>query len=163
MGHEYLLWLSLFAYAVHIFEETALDWQHWATKALGLENLIWRDFFVANGTVIVTGVCAAMIGWKLPSFALIIPALQIINAFGFHIFPTIFQKRFSPGVITAVLLFLPIASWCYYGAYQDGVLNMQNTLLSFVFGGLIMASPFIFLKLRPMISDENPKNEKKET
>ncbi len=77
-----------------------------------------------------------------------IPALQLINGLGFHIFPTIAQKRFSPGVITAVLLFLPIASWCYYGAYQDGVLTVQNCLLSFLFGGLLMASPFIFLRIK---------------
>ncbi|WP_068467942.1 HXXEE domain-containing protein [Candidatus Protochlamydia phocaeensis] len=148
MSHEYLLWLCLFAYAVHIFEEKALNWLYWSRNVLGLKTLTWADFYIANGVVIITGICAAMVGWVLPSFALIIPALQLINGVGFHILPTLVQRRFSPGIITAILLFLPISIWSFYGAYQDGILTVQATILSFIFAGLLMASPFIFMQIK---------------
>lgn len=149
--HEYLLWISLFAYAFHTYEEVMLNWKKWAETALGLKNLTWADFYVANSAVVVAGVCAAMVGWKLPCFALLLPALQLINGLGFHIFPTLIQKRFSPGVLSATVLFLPIALWNYYGAYQDGVLTIRTTLLSFLFGGILMATPFVFLKLKKVL------------
>lgn len=110
--HEYLLWISLFAYAIHIFEESTLDWKTWAESTLGLKNLQWTDFYLANAAVVVAGVCAAQVGWQLPAFGLLLPALQLINGLFFHLLPTITYRKFSPGVITSCLLFFPIALWC---------------------------------------------------
>ncbi|MBA3721874.1 MAG: HXXEE domain-containing protein [Parachlamydiaceae bacterium] len=90
-------------------KKPSLNWKHWSETTLGLITLSWTDFFVANAAVIITGICGGMVGWKLPCFALILPALQLINGIEFHILPTIIQRRFSPGVLTAILLFLPIA------------------------------------------------------
>lgn len=70
----------------------------------------------------------------------------------FHILPTIIKKELSPGVITAVILFLPVSLWIYYGAYLDGILTWQVGILSIILGGLLMASPIIFLKLREKLA-----------
>ena len=146
--HDYLLWLTLAAYAVHVLEEATLNWKAWAINALHLTNVEWSIFDIANMAVMFIAIGAAMIGWKLPAFALIIPALMLINGIFFHILPTLIQRIFSPGVITAVILFLPISTWIYYAAYLDGVLTWPVAILSLILGGLLMASPIVFLKLR---------------
>lgn len=153
MTHEYLLWLCLFAYAAHIFEEGVLGWKEWTDKFTGDSGLSWTDFYLANSAVIVTGFCCGMIGWKIPSFALLFPALQLINAIFFHIGPTIVFRVISPGVFTATFLFLPIASMTYHGALVDGVLTLETAALSFMFGTLVMSSPFFFLFIKRKMMD----------
>lgn len=152
MTHEYLLWISLFSYAAHIYEEAVLDWKNWAESVSKLKNIQWRDFYIANGAVVVLGICSAMVGWQLPAFSLILPSLQLINAIFFHILPTLFLRKFSPGVITSCLLFVPIALWCYWGAWIDGALTLNNGVLSLVFAVLILAMPYSFLRLQKKIS-----------
>lgn len=146
--------MSLFAYAIHIYEETVLNWKDWAESISGLKNLEWPDFFVANAAVIVAGVCAAQVGWRFPSFALLLPSLQIINGLFFHVIPTIVWRKFSPGVITSCLLFFPIAILAYWGAWVDNVLNKNVVILSLLFASLVMALPFIFLKLQLILKKD---------
>ncbi len=155
ISHEFILWIALAAYALHVLEEQALGWKHWAESCLGLKGLEWATFYVANAAVMFLGIAAAMVGWKFPVFALVIPALQLINGVFFHIAPTIVQRKFSPGVITATLLFLPISVWAYLGAYRDGVLTPQVLIGSLILGALVMASPLIFLRIKGLLKIKN--------
>jgi len=148
MTHEYILWISLFAYTFHIYEETVMDWKTWAEFISKFNDLRWNDFYVANGAVIVAGACTAMVGWKLPSFGLLLPTLQLINGLFFHLIPTVYYHKYSPGVITACLLFFPVGLWAYWGAFVDGVLTLGVLFTSLTFASLVMAAPFFFLKLR---------------
>lgn len=147
MQNEFLLWIATSFYAAHILEEFTYDWKTWATTTLG-QPVDWPAFYVTNAVVIILGICCAAVGWRLPEFSLIYPALMVINAIFFHLVPTATQKRFSPGLITAVLLFLPIAGWLYYGAYQDGVLTTRVLVSSISGGVLVMAYPVVMLKTK---------------
>lgn len=149
-SHEYVLWIMMMAYAAHILEEYTLDWSSWAKQALGLE-VSWPHFYVVNFIVIVLGIGAAAVAWRLPAVSLMFPALALINGIFFHIGPTLAQGRFSPGTITAVLLFLPIGLWSYYSAYLDGVLTRRRLLISLMGGVVIMAYPIILIRLRPVL------------
>ena len=153
MSHEYLLWIALAAYAVHLLEELSFNWKEWAHSTLGLTSLEWNHFYVANSAVMFIAIAAVMVGWKLPAFGLIIVVLMLINGIFFHILPTIIQRKISPGVITAVILFLPVASWIYYGAYLDGVLSVTNFCISIILGGALMTSPIAFIKLNAKINN----------
>jgi hypothetical protein len=57
-----------------------------------------------------------------------------------------------PGTITAVLLYLPVAAWAYYGAYLDGVLTPQVIVVSSLGGALLMAFPVSMLWLKGRIA-----------
>ena len=50
---------------------------------------------------------------------------------------------FSPGLITAVLLFLPVGSWVYYGARQDGALSVSAAVISSVLGFVLTLFPIV--------------------
>lgn len=147
MTHEYLLWICTACYGVHVLEEYELNWRDWARSVLRLP-VEWNSFYVVNALVIVLGVCCAEVGWKQPAFALTYPALMIINATFFHLAPTLGKRVFSPGLVTALILFYPAAGWTYYGAWQDGALSTVVAIASFVLGAALMASPIVLLKVK---------------
>jgi hypothetical protein len=150
MSHDFLLWVCTAAYAMHVVEEFGLNWKDWACDSLGL-SVDWPFFFLVNAAVIVLGCCCAQIGWQMPEISLMYPALMIINGIFFHILPTFVQRRLSPGTLTAVILFLPVGTWTYVGAYQDGMLSRSTVAVSLVGGALLMASPILLLRLREKV------------
>ncbi|MFO1021756.1 MAG: HXXEE domain-containing protein [Planctomycetales bacterium] len=87
-------------------------------------------------------------GWREPWFALAFPALMLINATLFHVLPTVVTRVYSPGLVTAVALFCPIAGWVYYGAWKDRVLTTTNGILSTLLGAGIMATPIVLLRIK---------------
>ena len=147
MTHEYLLWICTTAYAMHVMEEHTYDWRDWARTVLHLP-VDWPTFYVTNGAVIVLGVSCAGIGWQLPEVSLALPALMVINAIFFHAAPTIAKRVFSPGLLSALILMLPVAWWTYRGAYQDGALTTRAIVVSTIVAALLMAYPIALLKTR---------------
>lgn len=139
-----LLWLATACYGVHILEEYQLNWRDWARTALGLP-VEWSDFYVVNALVIVLGVVAAnLAAW--PAIALAFPAVMLINATFFHVLPFVrLGGRFSPGLITALVLFFPVGVACYWRAAADGTLSAGTLIISLVLGALLMASPVVLL------------------
>jgi hypothetical protein len=147
MKYEIWLWVATAAYGLHALEEFMLDWKTWANKVLKLP-VDWPVFYVVNALVVVLGIIAAVIGWRLPALSLAFPALMLINAVFFHILPFIAKRKFSPGLISAVVLFLPIGSWLFYGGSRDGVLSTTTAITAVALGAGLMAYPVILLKLK---------------
>jgi hypothetical protein len=147
MTHEVWLWAATAAYGAHILEEFTLDWKGWANKQLGLP-VDWSAFYVTNALVIVMGFVTAEAGWRLPVLSLAFPVLMVVNALFFHILPFVVTKKYSPGLGTAVLLFLPIGIWVLYGAREDGVLTVTTAILATALGTVTMAYPVVLLKIR---------------
>lgn len=147
LTHEYVLWIALTAYCIHILEEYELHWRDWARSVLRIA-VDWDSFYLANAIVVVLGICVAMVGWRAAWFALTLPALMLINATFFHIFPTIITGVYSPGLATAVALFYPVGAWAYYGAWLDGALSAQVVIVSGVLGALLMATPIVLLRVK---------------
>jgi len=96
-------------------------------------------FLLMNAVLVVAAVVLASIGWKRPTLSLIIPAATLVNAIFFHIMPTIVQRRVSPGVYTATLLYLPFSSWALVGAWRDGVPRRAIAVASLL-GALMMTA-----------------------
>jgi hypothetical protein len=149
MSNEYWLWIATFVYGAHALEEFVMDWKTWANNVLHF-HVDWPTFYVTNVLVIVLGVASAEVGWKLPGFSLAFPALMIINAILFHILPFIVAKKYSPGLLTAVLLFLPLGGWLFYAAHKDGVLSAATAIMAFCLGAGFMAYPVVLLKLKDL-------------
>jgi hypothetical protein len=143
-----LIWLATAAYGLHILEEYQLNWRDWARGVLGLP-VEWSDFYVVNALVIVLGIVAANIARLHPGIALAFPALMLINATFFHVLPVLARRgRFSPGLITAIVLFYPIGVACYWRVAHDGGLRMRALIGSLVLGAVLMAFPIALLKIK---------------
>jgi hypothetical protein len=145
-----LLWLATAAYGIQILEEYQLNWRDWARAVIRLP-VEWSDFYVVNALVIVFGIVAANLAGHCPGLALAFPALMLINATFFHVLPTLWSRgRFSPGLLTAVVLFYPIGVACYWRAAHDGTLRTRALIGSLVLGALLMASPIVLLKIKDL-------------
>lgn len=139
-----MMWLCVAAYGLHIVEEFVFDWRNWARNVLHLLAQ-WGDFYITNALVIVLGIVAAEIAPTLPAVALGFPALMLINATFFHVAPVLWTRgRFSPGLITALLLFFPLGVETIRAAHADAL--ALGT--AFGIGALLMATPIVFLKLK---------------
>jgi hypothetical protein len=146
-NHEIWLWVAIAVYGVHILEEYMLDWKNWANHVMKLP-VVWPDFYVTNALVVVLGVVAAAIGWRLPAISLAFPALMVINAVFFHILPFAVTRKYSPGFATAVVLFLPVGLGLFYGAHHDGALSTATLVTAIALGAALMAYPIVLLKLK---------------
>lgn len=143
-----LLWLATACYALHILEEYQLDWRNWARAVIKLP-VEWSDFYVLNALVIVLGIAAANLGAHWPLLALSFPAVMLVNATFFHILPVLrTHGRFSPGLITAIVLFWPVGVACYWRTAADGALGASTLIGSLMIGALLMATPIVLLKIK---------------
>lgn len=146
-----IFWLCLMAYGLHVIEEYDLGWKPWAEQILGLP-VTWGDFYITNGFgVIPLGLLAGSVGWQVPAAALLLPGLMLVNALAFHLLPTLRTGLYSPGLITAMLLFLPLAGWCLATAY---VHHRKALIIAIPLSALFMAFPVIMLLLKPVIGYE---------
>ncbi|MBL6935428.1 MAG: HXXEE domain-containing protein [Alphaproteobacteria bacterium] len=150
--YEYILWLNVMAYALHIIEEYAMDWRGWAENSLGFKGIEWGQFYVVNACAMVVAIAAAVIGWRLPEVSLAVPATFFINAVFFHLLPTLRMGVYSPGTATAVVLYLPVTVAAYILADMDGVLTLRVGVISFLLGAALMAFPVVLQRLRMRLS-----------
>jgi hypothetical protein len=147
MKPDYIFWVALAAYALHILEEYSYDWKTWAQKILKLE-VDWNTFYITNVIMLFVGIACAEVGWAHPTFSLIFPALMVINALFFHILPYIRSKRkFSPGLITAIFLFLPIGLACFNDAINLGIFT-KSIVIAALCGAFLVAYPIFLIKTK---------------
>ncbi|NDD69374.1 MAG: HXXEE domain-containing protein [Synechococcaceae bacterium WB9_4xC_028] len=144
-----VFWLCLLAYGLHVIEEYDLGWQPWAVEVLGLP-VTWGDFFITNGFgVVPLGLLAGSLAWSVPAASLLLPGVMLVNMVGFHILPTISTGLYSPGLISALMLFLPLGGWCVITAFRH---HRRALLLAMPVSVLLMAFPVVMLKLKPLLA-----------
>jgi Protein of unknown function with HXXEE motif len=131
MGQDWVLWILVTAAALHVVEEHGMGWQGWAAG--------------------VFGVSAAAVGWRAPAFALAFPAVCLVNAVFFRFLPSISARRPNPGLLTALLLYLPLGVWAYCAAAEDDVLSVGTLVLSAALGAAARASVVVVLALQPRL------------
>jgi len=148
MNLQTLAWLSMAAYALHIMEEFTFDWRNWARAIIKLP-VEWSDFYVTNAIVIALGIAQAELAPALPFAPLTFASLMLINAVFFHILPVLRTRgRFSPGLVTAVILFLPAGMAVWWRTGQDGQLNWTTAASAVAAAAVLMAYPIVMLNLR---------------
>ncbi|MBK5111670.1 MAG: HXXEE domain-containing protein, partial [Thermoleophilia bacterium] len=147
----WVLWVGIVAALLHVFEEYVEGWVAWVNRdagaRLGIE-VTDADFFLGAALLVFTTLAAAAIGWWAPAVSLAIPALFVINAIFFHMLPSARGERLTPGTLSAVFIYLPVAAWMYWAAAEDGQLTAGTVLLSLLLGAALLAYPVIVLMLR---------------
>ena len=99
-----------------------------------------------NAIVIALGVAQAELAPALPFAPLTFASIMLINAVFFHNLPVLRTNgRFSPGVVSAVILFFPAGLAVWWRTGRDGVLNW--TTAASAIAALLMAYPIVMLNL----------------
>lgn len=116
--------LCLPIYMLHQFEEHDRDrFRQFVNAKIGggADVLSSRVVFVINiplvwGTVSVSFALAAQVH---PGFCLIAVYLLLLNAV-VHIVPAMVTRSYNPGLVTAIILFLPASAYGFYAVQQAG-------------------------------------------
>jgi hypothetical protein len=144
MSLTVLAWLAVGAYALHIMEEHIHGWHGWARKSMNL-SMEWDAYTTIEVVLLILGAIAAMLAPAMPVLALAYAAFLVINVTFFHLLPMIIAGgKFSPGIITGVLLFYPIG----YHAYAGSGMPQNVIVWSIVIGAAIILWPVLLLKIR---------------
>lgn len=140
---EWTLWVVALASLLHGAEEYFTGWQAWARPTLGIA-LPSSVFLTMNAVLIVAAFRLAALGWRRPMLSLIIPSATLVNAVFFHILPAIVQARVTPGLYTAVVLYVPFSSWALIGAARDGVprgaIAIAGAAGTLLMGGVVLGA-----------------------
>jgi hypothetical protein len=85
-------------------------------------------------------VAGALVGMDQPFFSLSIAALLLINTM-MHLVPMAVVRRYSPGSVTAIFLYIPLAVYAFYVVDEAGELSVLTVVGAFLLGFLWMAFP----------------------
>jgi hypothetical protein len=90
-------------------------------------------FWVVNALFVLLCWVALVVNASVPLFSLSVPALLLVNA-AIHIGNSVRERRYSPGLITATILYLPVASIGYLTFAIAGLTSPPVLLGSFLLG-----------------------------
>lgn len=135
-----IFWLPFCFAVLHIVEEFVwpggfAEWYRSYRPTIAA-SFTTRFFVVFNAILLAV---AFLLGWMGPmwprglSLWLILAALLGANGL-FHVAGVISLKRYSPGVVTGVLLYIPLCGWGYWYFITTGVASLRFALISFVLG-----------------------------
>lgn len=140
---ERLLWLMPAAYAVHIFEEYCFGFVGWVNSTLDGE-FTGPLFLMNNGLfmAILLSLClwASRSSSRLSAFLFFCwSSGNLFWNFVFHLGTTALFNRYSPGLVTACLLYYPISFAVAWAGWKDGRLSLAAIAAAFAAGAGVMA------------------------
>ena len=146
---NWILWAILIAALLHIVEEYWGGWLDWVQHYVPGVTLL--HFVFVNVVFVFLCVAGAVVGTRNIVFSLSIASLVFINAL-MHIIPTVLQKHYSPGVVTALLFYIPLAIYAYILAFERRELSFIKGGTAIILGAFWMAIPIIFQQVRVKVT-----------
>ena len=124
-------------YALHMVEEFIFGFVEWGNQYFG--DFDWTQNIIGNAGFFIFLALACYLYYRNPAKYLWVgmsAAMWVLaNAF-IHISATLLGGEYSPGVVTATLLYLPGGVYFLEMWRSKGVLNLKNIALSFAVGGM---------------------------
>lgn len=137
------IFLLCIVYILHMVEEFACGFVPWADRYFG--KFDWRQNIIGNSIYLILLVTACCFYRSDPAKYLwlgMAGAMWILSNAFIHLSATILGREYSPGVVTAVILYIPCGLWFLINWGMQGLLTWENLLLSFAVGGfLVMLLP----------------------
>lgn len=127
-----VLWIVVAALGVHIIEEYAMNFPGWALRFFSMP-ITSEDFHLVNACVSLYAIACAVVGWRLPAFSLTIAGLIGLNGL-FHAGASLVVGGYSPGAVTGLVVFVPVALATYRAAFRAGVASTRAVTISLLVG-----------------------------
>ncbi len=145
-----ILWLVPVAYFVHILEESP-RFVPWAVKYFGAPET-FGQFIVGNVIFMAYVIIATSLAiFYTNEWTLILglsAAAWIFSNFLIHAYYTLRTGIYSPGVVTAGAIYVPVSVYIYSNFWVSGLLSNLDIALSIVIGFAIMYVPTLIQKKR---------------
>jgi len=101
---------------------------------------------IINGLQLLLCVVAIAVGENVLTFSMSVAALLFINGL-MHIMGCVRVKGYAPGVITGILLYMPLSVYAYYLFTSSGQLTLNGVVITGVLGLLYQAVPMSYFVL----------------
>lgn len=95
---------------------------------------------IINGLQLLLCVVAILIGENDLIFSMSVAGLLFINGL-MHVVGCVRAKGYAPGVITGILLYMPISGYAYYLFISSGQLMLKGVIVTGILGLLYQAVP----------------------
>jgi len=145
-----ILWLVPVAYLIHILEESP-RFVPWATKYLGAPET-FGQFIVGNVIFMAYVIIATSLAIFYTNEGTLILGLSaaawIFSNFLIHAYYTLRTGIYSPGVVTAGAIYVPVSVYIYSNFWVSGLLNNLDIVLSMLIGFAIMYVPTLIQEKR---------------
>lgn len=90
---------------------------------------------IINALYIVLCVVAALDPRTRPGLAMSVPGLILVNA-GLHTGATLVFRRYAPGLVSALLLYVPLGAAALYLAVSEGLISSPAGIINALLLGL---------------------------
>ena len=134
------VWLFCPAFALHVLEEWP-RFTGWA-KRYASPHFTQRDYNLIHAAGVVASLLTPLIVWRFPNrpvififFAFVFAPSVLFNTI-FHVCTSVLTRSYCPGVITAVVIYLPLFAVITDLAYKEGLLGIGNLLVTLVIAGV---------------------------
>jgi hypothetical protein len=136
---DWLPWTLLIAAILHICEEFVwpggfVDWyRRYRADGSGVTT---RFLIIVNGVLLVVCCNIGFLGRKEAGtdYWLLIAALLCSNGC-WHLWASYKSRAYSPGVISGVLIYVPLAIYGYIHFIQSGVASLETAMIAGIAGG----------------------------
>jgi uncharacterized membrane protein len=132
------IFLLCFIYGLHMAEEFTLNFVEWADRYFG--KFDWTQNLIGNFMFFVVLSFGCYLYYKNPGkylWAGMAGCMWVLSNSFLHISATLLGHEYSPGLVTAILLYIPAGLYFMIQWANQGVLTWKNLTLSFVVGGMI--------------------------
>jgi hypothetical protein len=106
---------------------------------------------VINSLQIALCIVVILVGRANLTFSMSLAGLLFLNSL-LHIGASMRVKGYAPGVVTGILLYLPLSLYAYAYFGSTGQLNMVEGAISFGLGFLFQAIPIAYFALSSVIN-----------
>jgi hypothetical protein len=145
---ELVLWLLLVAAVLHVVEEWLWPggFLSWLRQFAGLAQGLSRRLAVGvNVAFLAFMLAAALVADTNPRFSLSAASLCFTNGL-LHVVGTARTNRYSPGLVTGSLLYLPLAVAAYAAAADE--IDATDWIASLILGASLQAAAIGAMLLR---------------
>jgi len=154
-----VIWLLPIGYIIHFFEELP-RFPEWANKHLK-KPYTKTKFITENIVLWILVMIPVLITAYFTFFIAILLILSAAAGFFmnmiFHVYFTLRTREYSPGTVTACILFVPISLIIFYLADKEGLLTLTTIVLSIILGFIML--PLIVGIVHKIIDKINEKKK----
>jgi len=134
-----ILWLVPVAYAIHIIEETP-RFVPWAIRYISAPET-FGQFVLGNVIFMAYVIIAAFLATVYPSEWTLVLGLStaawIFSNFTIHAYYTLTSGEYSPGIVTAGALYVPVSLFIFASFLEANLLSTVDLIISVFLGAFV--------------------------
>jgi hypothetical protein len=139
LGTPLFLWLPLIAVCLHLIEEFVWPggfpaWYRWYRPERA-SSVTTRFLVIVNAVLVALALLPPVLGATPRGLAywLMVAAIGVANA-AFHAYATASRSKYSPGVVTGILAYLPLGILGYAALVRPGIVSVGTTIEAVIVG-----------------------------